>query len=165
MKRTQDEDERENDRTDRQQGARFAVSAREKRNHRRRHSGRNKIGQAKVSGFQTYRIVLCARASSCQIFHVRGLAFAIERHDESEAHGDFRRRDRDDEKNDDLAVQVVGETGEGDQREIRRVEHQLQRHVNDQQIAPHDDAEQSKAEQQCADDQIMFEADVHDSKT
>src|SRR5208283_744372 len=49
--------------------------------------------------------------------------------------------------------------------EIGRVEHQLQRHIHHQQVAPRDDAEQSQAKQQGADDQIMFQAGVHNWKS
>jgi hypothetical protein len=37
----------------------------------------------------------------------------------------------------------------------------FERHVHHDQIAPRDDAEQAEREQQRADHQIMFEADVH----
>ena len=78
---------------------------------------------------------------------MRRLAFAVKRHDQRQPHRDFRRRDRDDEENHDLPVEIAVEAGQRDQREVGRVEHQFQAHVNDEQIAPHDDAEQAEAEQ------------------
>jgi len=95
------------------------------------------------------------------IQHRMLLAPAIQRHDEREADRDLRRRHRDDEEHQDLAVQVVVEPRKGDEREVGRVEHQFERHVNHEQIAPHDDAEQSQREQQETDGQIMFESNVH----
>ena len=55
-----------------------------------------------------------------QIFDMGGLALAIEGHDQRQAHRDFRRRHRDDKKDQDLAVEVVVEPREGDQRQIAR---------------------------------------------
>src|SRR5581483_8872159 len=86
---------------------------------------------------------------------------AIKRDDEREADRNFRRGDGDDEKHQHLAVEFVVEARKRDEREVRGVEHQLQRHVNDDEIAAHDDAEQSQREQQEADGQIMFESNVH----
>ncbi len=96
-----------------------------------------------------------------QIFDVRGLAFAIQRHNQGQADSDFRRCHRNDEEHHDLAVELVVEAGESDQRKIGGIEHQFERHVNDEQIAPDADAEQPETEQNHADDEIMFEADVH----
>src|SRR5262249_45477385 len=73
----------------------------------------------------------------------------------------LRRCNRNDEEDHHLAVELVVEAGERDQRKVRRVEHQLERHVNYEQIAPHDDAQQAKAEQQGADGQIMLKTNVH----
>src|SRR5205085_1350535 len=67
-------------------------------------SGNSRINQAKVS-FPIRALKLHRR----QIFHVSGLAFAIERHNEGEANRHFRRRDGDDEKDHHLSVDVVRE--------------------------------------------------------
>ena len=96
-----------------------------------------------------------------QIFNVRGLAFAVERDDERQPDRHFRRRDGDDEENQNLSVQVVVEARERNEREIRGVKHQFQRHINHQQIAPQNDAEQAEAKQRGADDEIMFQAYSH----
>ncbi len=113
-------------------------------------SGRNRINQG--NEFQVHQLEFHRR----QIFDMRGLALAVERHDQRQADRHFRRRHGDDEEHQDLAVEVVVEPREGDQREVGRVEHQFERHVDDQQVAPHDDAEQAERKQQRADDQIMF---------
>jgi hypothetical protein len=80
-------------------------------------------------------------------FDMRGLALAIQRHDQGEPDRDLGRGDGDDKENHDLAGQVVVEPGKRHQREIGGIEHQLEGHVNDQEIAPHDDPEQAHAKQ------------------
>src|SRR5277367_1551254 len=123
-------------------------------------SGKNKIHQTSDM-YSSFISANSLQLHARQIFHVRGLAAAIERDDEREADRDFRRRDGDDEKHQHLSIELVVESRERDEREVRGVQHQLQRHINHNQIAPHDDAEQSQRKQQKADGQIMFESDVH----
>src|SRR5689334_3714103 len=103
-------------------------------------SGRNRISQGNASSLimGSENVCSCLKLHFGQVFHVHGLALAIKRHDQRETHGDFGGGDGDDEKDKHLAVEVVGEMRAGDQREVRRVEHQFERHVNDQHIAPDD---------------------------
>ena len=60
-----------------------------------------------------------------------------ERDDNGEADRDLRRRDGDDEKDEDLrvvigqAVRVDAKARERDERQVGRVQHQLERHEND----------------------------------
>src|ERR1043166_5516666 len=96
-----------------------------------------------------------------EVFDVGGLALAVEGDDEGEPNGNFGGGDGDDEEDEDLAVGIVGEPGKGDEREVGGVEHQFKRHVDDEQIAPDDDAEEAEAEQDGADCEVMFEADGH----
>ena len=56
-----------------------------------------------------------------------------------------------------LAFAVEGD----DQREIGSIEHQLEAHVNDQQVAPQQYPQQTQAKKDRADDEIVLEADVH----
>src|ERR1043166_173049 len=93
---------------------------------------------------------------------MRGLAFAIECDNQSEANRNFGCRHRDDEEDHDLAVQVVVETRESDEREVRGVEHEFEAHVHHEQVAPHDDTEHAEAEEKRADNEVMFETDAHD---
>jgi glycine/D-amino acid oxidase-like deaminating enzyme len=60
-----------------------------------------------------------------------------------------------------LAFEIVVKTGERDECEIAGVQHEFEAHVDDQQIAPQQHTQQSRAKQGRAHDQIMFESDVH----
>src|SRR5580698_5779252 len=83
-------------------------------------SGRNKIHQAN----DMCSMLMPAKTSQFhrgQILDVRGLAFAIERHDEREADRYFRRRHGDDEKHQHLAVELVVEPGKENEGKVRRV--------------------------------------------
>ena len=73
-----------------------------------------------------------------------GLTFAVEGDDQGESYSDFGGCHRDDEKHEHLAVEVVVEAGERDESEVGCVEHQLEGHVNDQQIPADDDAHQTE---------------------
>ncbi len=66
-------------------------------------NGRNKISQGKSSCF------IRSKFHARQIFDVRGLAFAVERHDQRETDRHFRRRHGDDEEHQHLAVELVVE--------------------------------------------------------
>src|ERR1035438_5251790 len=103
-------------------------------------SGRNKISQGNNSNFiflkpqmdtnghekfasNRFRIrvdscpfVVASQFHARQIFDVRGLAFAVERHDQREADRHLRRRHGDDEKHQHLAVELVVESRKGDER-------------------------------------------------
>src|SRR6266850_6310705 len=117
-------------------------------------SGRKRIIQASISAF------IGSKLHRHQVLHVGRLALALERYNERQANGHLGRCHCDDEKDKDLPVQIVIEPREGDQRQVRRIQHQLERHVDDKQIAPHDDPQQANTEQNDADYQIVFESDV-----
>src|SRR5437870_5507259 len=93
------------------------------------------------------------------------LMFAVECHDERQSDRYLSRRDRNDEEYEHLTVQCVVEPGKRHEGKIGGIEHQLQSHVNNQQIAPHDHAHQTEREEQHANDQIMFESDSHRFET
>ena len=89
----------------------------------------------------------------------------IERDDDGETDRHFSRGHRDDEKNEDLRV-VVGQARgvdakarERDERKIGRVQHQLERHENDDEVAPQNDAGKTDREKQPADEKIIAERD------
>src|SRR3954453_12584245 len=63
----------------------------------------------------------------------------VDRHDDREADDDLRGGDDHHEERDDLAVDAPVRTGEGDQRQVDRVEHQLDAHEHDDGVAPHQD--------------------------
>ena len=75
----------------------------------------------------------------------------IERDDDGETDRDLSRGDRDDEENEDLRV-VIGQARgvdakarERDERKIGRIQHQLERHENDDEVAPQDARRQNRS--------------------
>src|SRR5579871_3087679 len=98
-------------------------------------NGRNRIIQPKPSQFSNMLVF-----HPHEIFHVRGLAPAIQRDDQRQAHRDLRRRHSDDEEHEHLAVEIAVEAGHRHEREIGRVQHHFEAHVDHEQVAAHDDA-------------------------
>ena len=91
------------------------------------------------------------------------LAGAVEGDDDREADSDLGGGDRDDEENQHLAV-VVGqavrlgvETGEGDQREIRRAEHELEAHEDDDDVPAQHHAGKADAEEQTGNEEVIVQ--------
>src|SRR5258708_6341938 len=116
-------------------------------------SGRNRMNQGSA--------IMKSQLHRGQVFHVGRAALAIEGHDERQTHRHLGGRHGDDEKHEHLPIEIAGEAREGDHGQRGRVEHQLERHVNHQQIAPHDHPHQPQAKEDDADGQIMFEANSH----
>src|SRR5262245_9031844 len=82
---------------------------------------------------------------------------AVEGDDQGQANGYLGGGDGNNEEHEDLAIEVVGEPRKGHERQVGGVEHQFERHVDDEQVAPHQHAQQAEREEQPADDQVMFE--------
>src|SRR5215203_946293 len=80
---------------------------------------------------------------------------AVDRHDDGEADDDLRGGDDHDEERHDLAVDGAGGAGEGDQRQVHRVEHQLHAHEHDDRVAPHEDAHGADREEDRGEDQVV----------
>src|SRR3954454_21837359 len=70
-----------------------------------------------------------------QLVGVGGQAAAMHRHDHAEADGDLAGGDDHDDDREDLAVAVAPHAAERDQREVRRVEHQLEAEQHDERVA------------------------------
>ncbi len=94
---------------------------------------------------------------------MRGLPQSVERDDDGEADSHLGGGDGDDKEHEDLRV-VVGESeggdavaGEGDEGEIGRVEHQLEAHEDDEEVAAQEDAGESDGKKQTADQEIIAE--------
>src|SRR6476620_8041920 len=100
--------------------------------------------------------------SSVELAHLvdvdRDLA-AIDRHHEAEADADLAGRDDHHDDRKDLAVAVAPHAGEGDQRDVRRVEHQLEAEQDHERVAAHEHATGADREDQRADHEVP--ADVH----
>ena len=82
---------------------------------------------------------------------MRGSPGTKERNDDGKTDRDLRGRDGDDEKDEDLrvvigkAVCIDAKARERDERQVCRVQHQLERHENDDEIAPQNDAGESRS--------------------
>ena len=74
---------------------------------------------------------------------LHGAALAEQGHDEREADGDLGGRDGDDEEDKDGAVHGAVEAREGDERERGGGEHELEAHVDDEQVAADEHASQA----------------------
>lgn len=80
-----------------------------------------------------------------QVFYINGLSGSIERNDDGEPDRDFSGGYRDDKENKNLPVvvrQVVkviqAKTGECDQGQVRRSQHHLQTHEDDDDVTSYD---------------------------
>src|SRR5438093_11895134 len=84
-----------------------------------------------------------------QLVDLNRVLVPVEGDDDRETDGDLARGHADDERREGLADQVgdLREPREGDEVEVRRVEHQLDRHEDDDRVAPREDAENSDREE------------------
>src|SRR5437868_6315154 len=109
---------------------------------------------------------LCAlslESKSRNVFHVGRLPGVIERDNDRKADRDFGGGDGDDEEDEDLGV-VARQSRRGhakarerNQRQVRRVQHQLERHKDDDDVAAEEHAGKPDREKHSADDEIMAE--------
>src|SRR5688572_19579193 len=80
---------------------------------------------------------------------------AVDRHDDREADDDLRGGDDHDEERHDLAVDGAGGAGEGDQRQVHRVEHQLHAHEHDDRVAAHEHAHGTDREEDRRENEVV----------
>src|SRR4029077_12944966 len=78
----------------------------------------------------------------------------VQRYDEAEPDAHLRRGDCHHGEREDLARAVVEVPRERDQREVARVEHQLEREQHDERVAPDEDAERADPEQERRDGDV-----------
>src|SRR5436190_22309334 len=89
------------------------------------------------------------------------LPCAIKSNDNGKTDGDFRRCHGDYEKNKDLGVviwnsgRIETEARKGNERKIGRVQHQLQRHEDDDDVTAQEHARETDREKQATDDEVM----------
>src|SRR6476661_2858265 len=86
-----------------------------------------------------------------------GPAGPVDRHDDREADHDLGRRDDHDEERHHLAVDATVRAGEGDQGQVRRVEHQLHAHEHDDGVAAHEHADRPDREQDRGEHEVVRE--------
>src|SRR5690606_26418681 len=85
----------------------------------------------------------------------RGPAGSEDRHDDGEADHDLGRGHHHHEERDDLAFQVADLPGEGDEREVAGVEHELDAHEHHDRVPPGQHADGPDREQQPRQDEVM----------
>src|SRR5689334_14264842 len=120
-----------------------------------------------ASGSATIRITrICwrfigPRSSAHRVVLVdeRGLAVAEDRDDDREADRGLGRGNRDDHQRDDGAVPLErrDERAEGDDREVDRVEHQLDRHEHGDRVPAGEEPERADGEQQAGQREVRVE--------
>src|SRR3954454_16818419 len=76
-----------------------------------------------------------------------GPAGPVDRHDDREADDDLSCRDDHHEEGHDLAVEAAVGAGEGDQRQVHRVQHELHAHEHDDRVAAHEHADGADREE------------------
>src|SRR5580765_2240916 len=80
-----------------------------------------------------------------------------QRDDDCESNGRLRRGDGHDEKHDDLSVRRAQRTAEGDERQVHRVQHDLDRQENRDEIPAHEYAGRADREQNRRQQQVVAE--------
>ena len=96
-----------------------------------------------------------------RLFHVQRAALTEERDCEGESDRGLARGDRDDEHGEDLPGQVREPAGERDQVQVDGVQHELDRHEDREEVAPHEHAEEADREEEERDNQVVVDRDVH----
>src|ERR1051325_4608913 len=97
------------------------------------------------------------------VVDIRRQALAVERDDDGQANHDLSGGHHHGEERQHLPVEVPSLTGEGHQREIHRVQLQLDRHEDDQGVPADQDAHRADGEQQAGDDQEVADGRPHGS--
>src|SRR5216683_8343601 len=93
-----------------------------------------------------------------RVVYRRGPAGPEDRHQDPEADHDLRGGHHHHEERDDMAVQVAVQPGERDEREIGRVQHQLNAHEDDDRVAPHEHAHAADHEEDHGERHVMSRA-------
>src|SRR5688572_1616476 len=92
-----------------------------------------------------------------QVFDINGVEVPEKHHQDRQADRRLGRRHREDEEYEHLAGEVAEEVREGDEVQVHREQHQLDRHQqHDQVAAVEEDADHADREQDRAQDQIVI---------
>src|SRR5581483_1205472 len=119
------------------------------------------------SGIQRSRLVVMSRPSSelpLQKLHVSGIESLSEtkdRDDDRQAHHRLGGRHRHDEKHDHLPFDRAHKTREGDESQFDRIEHQLDRHQDYDDVAADDDPGDADGKENGAQHEIIFDWRLH----
>src|ERR1700757_3385405 len=93
-------------------------------------------------------------AQDRELVDVEGEPPPVDRDDEAEADDDLGRGDRHHGEREDLTGAVPPVARERDQREVAAVEHDLEREQHDDRVAPDEDAERSRPEEERGDAEV-----------
>src|SRR3569832_1589501 len=97
-----------------------------------------------------------------QFFDLDARLVAEQQHQDRQPDRRFGGRDGEDEEHEDLAVHVAEVVREGDEVHVDGQQHQLDRHQQDDQVAPvHEDADHRQREQHRAERQEVSEGERH----
>src|SRR5262249_53775169 len=90
---------------------------------------------------------------------IQRLLVPEERNDDRQADGRLGRRHRHHKEDEDLARAVAEERREGDQREVDRIQHQLDTHEDDDRVPPCEHADDPDREENGADREVVIQRD------
>src|SRR4051794_30536391 len=103
-------------------------------------------------------VVIRSALELSQLVDVDGQPPPVDRDDEAEPDGDLAGGHDHHDQREDLPLLVALRAREGDEREVARVEHQLEAEQDDQRVAAGEDAPESDAEHQRRDDEVPLDA-------
>lgn len=93
-----------------------------------------------------------------QCVDIGGANVPVNHHQNGQTNSHFGGGDDHDEENEDLSVLIPVETRERSQQHIHRVEHQFDRHEDDDEIASKQHAHHTNRKQNCTQEEVMVDA-------
>src|SRR5207244_6846704 len=93
------------------------------------------------------------------LIDIDGLSVPVDQDDDRQADPDLCRRDGDHEQREHLPGELVEVRREGDQVDVHRVQHQLDRHQHEDRVAPGQDSIHARGEEHRSEDQEERETD------
>src|SRR5918999_1381166 len=125
-------------------------------------------GSAMIAGANaaTPSVSACARITrlppqQAHAVDVRRPSVASDQKDDGKAHDDLCRRNHEHEEDEDLAVDIAVNARKGDEHEVDRVQHQLDKHEDHDRVAAQESADRSDGEHQSREGEIEARRDAH----
>jgi hypothetical protein len=159
-------DQTEQRRTRREERGQAGPAFQAKQDRRRDEQRKKKDGPGQSVGIHWKKTFAVSVFHRVDLRHIGRLLRAEEGDDDGETDGDLGRRHGDDEEKEDVGV-VGGlaldeiEARKGDEGEVRRREHELEAHEDDEEIAPHEHAGQPDRKERAAHEEEMIEGEFH----
>src|SRR6185312_15779785 len=88
------------------------------------------------------------------LVHIQSLTRAEDGENNRQSHGGFGRCHHHHEEYENLSAHLVPMTGKGNERKVHRIEHQLNRHENGDDVALDEERRHANGEQNRAEDQV-----------